>query len=318
MSTQPPLPKPSAQPSIKEIDAGYREFNGGEIPNWHFAMMNDPVRNGAYDAALGAALKKGGIVLDIGSGSGLLAMMAARQGATRVITCEEVPLLARKATEIIQRNGLADRIQVINKRSTDLIVGKDFPERADVLVTEIFDDGLLGEGAFPAIEHAREHLLKPHAQLIPTGVRVMAMCVESQEIFENHRVGEAAGFDLSAFNEFSDRIYIGYHLEKVSYRALTAPRHVFTFDFKQKSHDEEIPVEFEMIDSGRCHAVAYWFELRMDEKTIISSAPGLAKRSSWKQAVQIFEDPRWLERGSRLKLIAHHDSEAIWFSWSLA
>ena len=281
---------------------------------WHFPMMNDTVRNTAYETALGSALKNGGIVLDIGSGSGLLAMMAIRQGASRVITCEAIPMIARKAIEIIRRNGLEDRIQVINKKSTDLVVGQDFPEHADVLVTEIFDDGLLGEFAFAAIGHARKNLLKPGAQLIPTGVRVMAMAIESKEIFQNHRVYQAAGFDVSAFNEFSSVGYYGYHLAKMAYKPMSAPKLVFEFDFKNLPGNEKIPFNLEAIDSGTCHAIAYWFQLKLDDSITISTMPGLPQLSCWKQAVQLMESPERLTKGNTLKLFAHHDSEALWFS----
>ena len=305
-----------SEPTAQEIDEGYREFVGEGISAWHFPMMNDTVRNDAYEAALSAALKKGGTVLDIGAGSGLLAMMAARQGASHVVTCEEIPLIARKATEIVKRNGYAERIQVINKLSTKLQVGKDFPERADVLVTEIFDDGLLGERAFLAIEHAQKHLLKPNAQLIPAGARVLYMAIESQEIFENHRVGQASGFDLSVFNEFSDSNYTGYHLEKVAYRALSTPKKVFEFNFKNITSEGTLPLELEVTESGLCHAIAYWFELQLDEKTVISTAPNLPRRSCWKQAVQLLETPLKFTKGERHKLTAHHTSEAIWFKLS--
>lgn len=306
--------RPHLEPNDEDDLRSYREFAGGGVDMWHFPMMNDSVRNAAYEGALASALKKGGIVLDIGAGSGLLAMMSARHGASQVITCEEIPQIASKAMEIIRLNGYQERIQVINKLSTDLVVGKDFPERADILVTEIFDDGLLGERAFLAIGHARKHLLKPDAQLIPGGARVIAMCIESQEIFENHRVTQAAGFDVSGFNEFSVQNYIGYHLEKVKYRPLSAPKTVFEFDFKKITTDETSVFEFEVTDSGLCHAITYWFELQLDEKIMIQTSPHLPRRSSWKQAVRLLKTPLKLEKGARYKVEAHHDSESIWFN----
>ncbi len=313
VSTKENQPHPVV-PTPSEIAEGYRQFIGDEVDFWHFPMMNDSVRNSGYEKALGAAIKKGDVVLDIGTGSGLLAMLAIRQGASRVITCEEIPMIARKAQEIIRLNGYSDRIQIINKRSTSLVVGKDFPERADVLVTEIFDDGLLGEGAFVAIEHARLNLLKTNARVIPSGVRVLAMCIESQEVFENHRVTQVAGFDVSPFNEFSLQGYTGYHLDKMKYRPLSIPQAVFNFDFCKLPPDESIPIEFEINSAGCCHAIAFWYELQMDEKTIVSTAPGLPKLSSWKQAILLFENPRSFKCGDRYSLKAHHDKNEIWFT----
>lgn len=301
-------------PSPQEIADGLRQFSGEEVELWHFAMMNDTARNAAYEAALGNALRKGGTVLDIGTGSGLLAMMAVRQGADRVIACEAIPSIARKATEIIRKNGYADRIQVIHKKSTQLIVGQDLPERADVLVTEIFDDGLLGEGAFAAIGHAKRELLKPEARVLPVGARLIAMVIESQELLENARVGQVSGFDLSPFNEFAPRNYIGYHLDKMAYRPLSAPKTVFAFDFRDYPGDRTVSFGIDALADGTAHAVAYWYELQVDESTMISTAPGLAKLSGWKQAVRLLSEPKALRRGQRLELKAHHDMDSAWFS----
>lgn len=51
------------------------------------------------------------------------------------------------------------QVHVIHKRSTDLVVGEDMPERANVLVAEVFDTELIGEGALPTYSHAKKHLL---------------------------------------------------------------------------------------------------------------------------------------------------------------
>lgn len=297
----------------EEIAAGDVVMTSEVVP-WHFPMMNDTVRNDAYEKALKSALQNGGVVLDIGSGSGLLAMMAARHGATKVTTCEEVSMVAEKAKIIIERNGFKDQIQVINKLSTNLIVGKDLAERADILVTEIFDNGLLGENALVAIEHARKHLLKPNAQLIPAGVRVYAMCIESSEIYKNHRVETISNFDLSPFNQFSLYNYIGYHLAKTDFRELSAIASIFEFDFKKDHANESVPIEFKITQSGTCHAVAFWYELQLDPDTIISTAPHLPQLSCWKQAVQLLTGPQALTEGQTFKLTAHHDAEALWFT----
>ena len=299
----------------EEIAAG-DVIISSEIVPWHFPMMNDTVRNDAYEKALKNALKNGGVVLDIGSGSGLLAMMAARHGASKVITCELVEMVAEKAKIIIKRNGFEDKIQVINQLSTNLVAETDLPERADILVTEIFDNGLLGENALVAIKHAREHLLKPNAQLIPSGVRVYAMCIESREIYTNHRVETISGFDLSPFNQFSSYEYSGYHLAKTEYKPLSATTSIFDFDFRLDHKNESASIEFKITESGTCHAVAFWYELQLDEETIISTAPHLPQLSCWKQAVQLLPKPIALTKGETFKLTAHHDDLALWFTRS--
>ncbi len=72
------------------------------IPRWHFAMLNDHQRNQAFFDAIEATDFVGKTVLDIGTGTGLLAMLIARRGAQHVYTCECNELVAEKAKEIIK------------------------------------------------------------------------------------------------------------------------------------------------------------------------------------------------------------------------
>jgi len=164
-------------------------------------MMDDKRRNDAYEAAI-RRIVAGKWVLDIGTGSGLLAMMAARAGAAHVTTCEAVGIIAERAKGIIAKNGLADRITVIGKPSSELLLGRDLPRRAEVLVTEIFASGLISEGILPTIEHAHEHLLTPDATLIPCAASVMGYLAGGPQLKGMLFVDNIAGFDLSDFKRF--------------------------------------------------------------------------------------------------------------------
>ncbi len=189
------------QPQAKaNLRSAYRDV----VPAWHFAMMDDHSRNDAYEAALrrGAPGKR---VLDIGTGSGLLAMMAARAGASAVTTCEAVGLIANRARLIVARNGLEGRVTVIGKPSTELVVGRDVPERAEVLVTETFASGLIGEGIVETLEHAHRHLLTPGATIIPAGGSVMGYLAGGDTLKGMLFVDRIAGFDLSPFNDLRRR-----------------------------------------------------------------------------------------------------------------
>lgn len=70
------------------------------VPSWHVPMMNEPERNQAYSDALAAAITPETVVFEIGTGSGLLAMMAVRHGAKKVVSCEAIDLIAHTAEKL--------------------------------------------------------------------------------------------------------------------------------------------------------------------------------------------------------------------------
>ena len=130
-------------------------------------MLLDDDRNMKYQKAIEKSVAKLGndsLVLDIGTGTGLLSCFAARAGAKCVVGCEANAPIARVATECVKRNGLEDVVKIVRAHSTDLIIGSDeekshMRKKADLIVSEILDCGLLGEAVLPVLKHAREHLL---------------------------------------------------------------------------------------------------------------------------------------------------------------
>ena len=70
--------------------------------------------------------------------------------------------MAKCAIKIIQENGFEDKIKLIHKRSTKMTIGKngDMVKKANILVTEVFDTELIGEGALSTFRHAHENLLE--------------------------------------------------------------------------------------------------------------------------------------------------------------
>lgn len=159
-----------------------------EIARSSFAdMLHDTERNEKYEAALKVAIEKmhslgkKANVLDIGTGTGLLSMMAVRNGADSVVACEAFKPMSVCAIETIKSNGFDGKIKVIPKRSTDLTVGDagDLKNRANILVTEVFDTELIGEGALSTFKHAHKELLEKDCIVVPQSATIYAQVVES-------------------------------------------------------------------------------------------------------------------------------------------
>src|ERR1044071_5628357 len=95
-------------------------------------MMADGVRMGAYERALRHVVKPGSVVVDIGTGTGILSLLACAFGARRVYAIEPDDAIG-VAHEIASASGYADRIRFIQERSTHVCL----PERADVVVSDL-------------------------------------------------------------------------------------------------------------------------------------------------------------------------------------
>lgn len=296
-----------------EIDPTYIEARenldlacAGVAPAWHFPMMADTARNEAYDQALRRAAP-GRRVLDIGAGSGLLAMMAARAGAAKVTTCEVVPAIAAAAREIIQANGLADSITLLAKRSDQIKIGRDMWARANVLVTETFCSGLLTEGVLPTIEHAREHLLTPDAVIIPQRAAARGYLIGGPSVEAQAYTSEVAGFDLSRFNLFASSKF-GLHLDRLPHDVLSDDFEIFSFDLMQSYFPpERREIAITVRASGRCVGVAQWLRLDLDAETTYENRPKeSAGANGWMHVVHRFPEPIELNAGDRVWLIASH------------
>jgi hypothetical protein len=304
-------------PGDPAIAANLRALVAGKVQRWHFSMMNDTARNAAYERAIGQAVAGGRTVLEIGTGSGLLAMMAARAGAARVTTCEVVRPLAMKAEQIIARNGMADRIRVIPKLSDQLMVPVDLPERAQVLISEIVASDLVGEGMLPAVEDAKARLLTPDAILVPRAATVIGRLAGSPTIEAYLRVGLVSGLDLSPFNEFTPLT-----LEPSEFGVVLEARSdhfdIFDFDFRR---DDAFPPQRRRIAvvctaSGICHGVEQWIRLQLSEDAVFENAPGTRGTGSgghWQQTLHAFAEPVQVTKGQVLHLVAAHNRQNLLF-----
>jgi len=125
-------------------------------------MIRDERRMQAYDQALRAAVKPGCVVLDLGCGAGIFALLACKYGAGKVYAIEpnDSIILARKFADA---NGYSDRIEFIQALSQDVSLS----EKADVIVADLRGMLPLYDGNIESMIDARDRFLAPGGRLIP-------------------------------------------------------------------------------------------------------------------------------------------------------
>ncbi len=301
-------------PDDPELNFALRLQLSSMVPAWHIPMINDDERNTAYDEALKRSVRPGDLVLEIGTGSGIVSMMAARAGAGKVVTCEVLPVMADMARDIIAANGYGDRISVINKKSTQLVVGADLPEKADLFVSELLNVGMLAPNMLPIIRHARENLVKPEGRIVPERATVHGVLLECEHLARINPVREIAGFDMSLMDRFRSPSYAVIDFAADPYRRLSDRFVALDFDFRidMKEMDSHRLV-VTATEAGLCHGVAFWFDLHMFEDVIYRS-DSHARTNHWKQAAHFFKAPVAVKPGDRLTLAVGYDNTHIFMN----
>jgi type II protein arginine methyltransferase len=298
--------KPDFAEAKANLKAAYRDL----IPAWHFTMLHDARRNDVYEAAIARAVR-GKSVLEIGTGTGLLSMLAAKAGAKSVVSCESVDVIADRASEIIAKNGLAGQITVIAKRSTDLVVGKDLPERAEVLITETFSSNLLDEGIIGSIEHAHQHLLSDAATVIPAAASAYGFLIGGELLHDMLFVGKIKSLDLSQFNDFAPP-NLAVSLDVMPHEKLSDDALMLRFDLK----DRHFPLtRRELVltatRAGTCVGLAQWIKIELDADASYDNRPCPGADAHWSQLVYRFPKPIEVSPGDSVRVIAGHDRTNI-------
>lgn len=279
-------------------------------PAWHFNIIGDSLRNETYAKALSRFIRPGMLVLEIGTGTGLLAMLAARAGAAQVITCEKEPLVAAMAQTIIAHNGLSDRVTVIPKELKDIRIGDDLPRQADLLVAEIVDNSLLGESVLPLYAYARRHLLLPEALVLPATIAALGMMVGGLKL-EDHRAGTVMDFDLSPFNALSPPV-VRNGPGGGQFEAYSEPVEIFRFDLHAANHpDREIRrLEVEATETGDVQGFMQWNWMDFGGGITFENRPPL--KSCWWPVIHLFpEEGLAVRKGDIFSLHAEHDQARL-------
>ncbi|MCR6646058.1 MAG: tetratricopeptide repeat protein [Terricaulis sp.] len=301
----------SIDPKHAPAQFGLAQARANLIPPWHIPMMNEPKRNNAYRDAIRRAVKPGDLVLDLGTGAGLLSMLAAEAGAGQVVGCEMVREVADEAKAIIARNGFADRISIVHAHSRELRIGEHLPRRADVLVSEILADDFVGEGALPSLIDVMERLVAPGARIIPERGKAMSVLVGGEYIAYLLGLNTACGFDVSSFAKLKpwQQAIPG----KIAYEAFSDEFALLDYNFNDIStlQPADTIVEAPIVAPGLCYGVLQWLRLDLAPGVSYENHP-MDTVSVWNKRLYSFPAPVDVAVGDVLKLRVWQDQHYLY------
>jgi protein arginine N-methyltransferase 1 len=231
-------------------------------------MLADTVRMEAYSAALKRAVKPGSVVLDLGCGPGVFALLACKLGARRVYAVEpdNVIQLAREAA---LANGFADRIEFFQDVSTEITL----PEPADVIISDL--RGVLPwyRQHIPSIVDARTRFLAQGGILIPARDTLWAAIVDAGEHYQEIvSPWQSNGLDLSNGRRVITNTWRKTRI--ATDELLVEPTQWATLDYYQiENPSVRAEIQWQFTRSGTAHGVAVWFDSELIDEIGFSNHP---------------------------------------------
>ena len=145
--------------------------------------LHDVQRTRMWKEAIEDVVQPGDVVIDAGSGTGIMGVFAALAGASKVYCIELHPRFVTLIEHLAVRNNLQDVIEVIHADASKVEV----PQQADVLICELLCTGQFFEPQVQVVNHLRQ-FLKPGAAMIPRRVRSYLRLMDAQELLYGVRI----------------------------------------------------------------------------------------------------------------------------------
>jgi type I protein arginine methyltransferase len=266
---------PPAEPAA---DAAYRDYNGCLFADFHEheRMLADQPRMAFYHAAIARHIRPGDRVIDLGTGTGILAAMAARRGAAQVYAIDHSRIL-EQARALAAANQVA-HVEFFATHSAEFTLD----EPVDVILHEQMGDCLFDEGMVANVTDLRDRLLKPGGRILPS---LFEFYCEPIKVNDARLVPflwelNVHGYDYSCLERQRPQEPGYYHLvssdRDLVDHFLGQPEPALSIDL-QTLNEADLPHEIAftrtVVNAGRLDGCAVYFRARVDRDLSLSTDP---------------------------------------------
>ena len=235
-----------------------------------------------------SALFKGKTVLDVGCGTGILCMFAAKAGARKVIGIECASIY-HQAVEIVAANGFADTITLLNGKVEEVTL-PDGLQQVDIIISEWMGYFLLYESMLDTVIYARDKWLRPGGLLFPDKAQLFACGIEDGEYRERKLDfwNSVYGFNMGAIRQMAqlEPLVDCAEAEQVISDAAQLLE-IDLYTVRKEDLDFHAAFTLKVQRTDYCHALCCYFNVEFSKthnKLKIPTGPK-SKYTHWKQTI---------------------------------
>ena len=266
----------------------------------HEEMLKDTVRTKTYMHAIlnNPQVFKDKIVLDVGCGTGILSMFAAKAGAKHVygIDCSGI---VKQAKEIVSKNGFDDVITIIQGKVEEVVLPVD---KVDIIISEWMGYFLLYESMLDTVIYARDTWLVKDGVMFPDKATIYVSAIEDGN-YKEEKIefwNDVYGFDMSCIRELAMNEPLVDTVEADAVLANSCP--ILDIDITTVTKEElAFKSNFSIVCNRQdyCHALVAYFDCSFTQchKTISFSTGPAAAYTHWKQTVFYLQEQLMVSAG---------------------
>ena len=316
--------KETAKASPMLTRMAYNVWNASHYSNLfkHEQLLADEARCDAYAEAITRNIKPGSTVVDMGTGTGLLAMLAARVEGTHVYAIDHSDFISI-AEKVARSNGF-DNITFVKTNSQSFKPDS----KVDVILHEQMGDDLFQENMVYNLLDLKSRILKDDGIILPGRFQLFVEPVVIHPDFHTGFITElnVHGLDFSLLqkeaveNNFIPKDYYLRYMDGRGFKhRLTSPKPALDFDLNAMTSQEDIPTEIILdqtfIRDGRLGGFGIWYNIVFDDETQLSTSP-FERNTHW--AHRIYRAPaRQVKKGETIKYKLSMPDLIRTLSWSV-
>ena len=279
-------------------------FNSYSTFYIHEEMIKDKIRTGSYKKAIenNKIIFKDKIVLDIGSGTGILSIFAAKAGAKHVYGIEYADI-ADYSKEIIKQNNLSDKITIIQSKVEEANLPVD---KVDIIISEWMGYFLLYESMLDTLLFARDKWLKKDGYLLPDKAQIYLAGIQDS-LYKYNKIDSwdnVYGFNFSVLKNpaLAEPIIDNFPNNNI----ISNSCKIFDIDlYTVKVEDLDFSAGYEIIfnKDDTFNGFVTWFDVEFDKipnKITLSTSP-YEPSTHWKQVMFYSKNDIEVKKKEKLK-----------------